>query len=72
MAALLFAGLVEALGVCWSTMVDVDEERLKVLASGAKCVSLSSTECVRIHNRREHSYALLVSFQDMVAAAQRS
>lgn len=52
MAALLLAGLVEALGVCWSTMVDVDEERLKVLASGAKCVSLSSAECVRRHDGR--------------------
>lgn len=54
MAALLLAGLVEALGVCWSTMVDVDEERLNVLASGARCVSLSSAECVRTrtHNRR--------------------
>ena len=37
----------------WSlTMVDVDDERLKVLASGARCVSLS----------------FLVSFQDMAAA----
>lgn len=33
----------EALGVAWSlTIVDVDEERLNVLASGARCVSLSS------------------------------
>ena len=50
--ALLLAELVAALGVCWSTMVDVDEERLKVLASGARCVSLSSAECVRMHNGR--------------------
>jgi hypothetical protein len=76
MAALLLAGLVEALGVCWSTMVDVDEERLKVLASGARCVSLSSAGCVRTrtHNRTggRQGYTLLVSFQDMVAATQQS
>lgn len=50
--ALLLAELVAALGVCWSTMVDVDDERLKVLASGARCVSLSSAECVRMHRGR--------------------
>ena len=37
----------EALGVAWSlTIVDVDDERLNVLARGARCVSLSST---RLH-----------------------
>src|SRR5690242_6253017 len=51
-AAWLLAELVAALGVCWSTMVEVDEERLKVLASGARCVSLSSAACVRKHNGR--------------------
>lgn len=35
-------------GVCSPTMVDVDDERLKVLASGARCVSLSSTVRQRI------------------------
>lgn len=34
---------VAAFGVGWSlTMVEVDDERLKVLARGARCVSLSS------------------------------
>lgn len=51
-AAWLLAELVAALGVCWSTMVEVDEERLNVLASGARCVSLSSAACVRKHNGR--------------------
>lgn len=37
---------VVALGVCSPlVMVDVDEERLKVLARGARWVSLSSTVC---------------------------
>lgn len=66
------AELVAALGVCWSTMVDVDDERLKVLASGARCVSLSSTHGVRMHNGRLMGYTLFVSFQDMAAAARRS
>jgi hypothetical protein len=39
-------------GVWSPTIVDVDDERLKVLASGARCVSLS----------------FLVSFQDMITA----
>lgn len=39
----------EALGVAWSlTIVDVDDERLNVLAKGARCVSLSSAMVVRI------------------------
>lgn len=39
----LLAELLDA----WSpTMVDVDDERLNVLASGARCVSLSSARCV--------------------------
>lgn len=29
-------------------MVEVDDERLNVFARGARCVSLSSTHCVRI------------------------
>jgi hypothetical protein len=37
---------------CSPTIVDVDDERLKVLASGARCVSLS----------------FLVSFQDIVGS----
>jgi hypothetical protein len=37
------AVLLVALGVCSPlTIVDVDDERLNVLASGARCVSLSS------------------------------
>jgi hypothetical protein len=37
------AVLLVALGVCSPlTMVDVEDERLNVLASGARCVSLSS------------------------------
>ena len=37
------AAELEALGVGWSpTIVDVDDERLNVLARGARCVSLSS------------------------------
>lgn len=73
--ALLLAGLVAALGVCWSTMVEVDDERLNVLASGARCVSLSSAECVRKQGAwwaGRQGYTLLVIFQDMVAAARRS
>ena len=58
--ALLPAELVAAFGVCWSTMVDVDDERLNVFASGARCVSLSSAQCVRKHNgaagRATHSW----------------
>ena len=38
---------VDALGVDWSTMVDVDDDRLNVLARGARCVSLSSTKTIR-------------------------
>jgi len=42
------AAELEALGVGWSpTMVDVDDERLNVLARGARCVSLSSAARVR-------------------------
>jgi hypothetical protein len=51
----------------WSpTMVDVDDERLKVLARGARCVSLSSAD----RQQRQQAgapHALLVSFHDMVA-----
>lgn len=39
----LASGLVGGLDAASFVMVDVDEERLKVLASGARCVSLSST-----------------------------
>lgn len=39
----LASGLVEV-GLGVSTMVDVDEERLKVFASGARWVSLSSVQ----------------------------
>jgi hypothetical protein len=65
--------LLEALGVAWSpTIVDVDDERLNVFARGARCVSLSSTRAIRGgHGTNVLIYALLVSFQDMVAAAQR-
>jgi hypothetical protein len=42
------AAELEALGVGWSpTIVDVDDERLNVLARGARCVSLSSGARVR-------------------------
>lgn len=42
------AAELEALGVGWSpTIVDVDDERLNVLARGARCVSLSSAVRVR-------------------------
>lgn len=42
------AAELEALGVGWSpTIVDVDDERLNVLARGARCVSLSSAARVR-------------------------
>lgn len=60
----------EALGVCSPpTMVDVDDERLKVLASGARWVSLSSARCyVRRADEQMCPYALLVSFQLMAAA----
>jgi hypothetical protein len=48
--------LLVELGVFWSsTMVDVDEERLKVFASGARCVSFS----------------FLVSFQLIVESRRR-
>lgn len=36
------------LGVWSPTIVEVDDERLNVLASGARCVSLSSTHDVRV------------------------
>jgi hypothetical protein len=42
------AAELEALGVVWSpTIVDVDDERLNVLARGARCVSFSSAALVR-------------------------
>lgn len=50
------------------TIVDVDEDRLKVLARGARCVSLSSAIVRRDRCRQVAGYALLVSFQDMIAA----
>lgn len=36
----------DALGGWSPTMVEVDDERLNVFASGARCVSLSSAYCV--------------------------
>jgi hypothetical protein len=49
--------LLVELGVFWSsTMVDVEEERLKVFASGARCVSFS----------------FLVSFQLIVESRRRA
>ena len=56
------AAELEALGVGWSsTMVDVDDERLNVLARGARCVSLSSAARVRgaslvVGERDTHSW----------------
>ena len=52
-------------------MVEVDEERLKVLARGAKCVSLSSESVSQRSSQDGDTRAevcediLLVSFQDM-------
>lgn len=59
-------------GVWSPTMVEVDEERLKVLASGARCVSLSSRQMLGGTETDTKGDVLLVSFQDMVAAGQRS
>jgi len=56
----------EGLGVESPTMVDVDEDRLKVFASGARCVSFSSGQIVRPVTRLLGSHLLLVNFQDMV------
>jgi hypothetical protein len=50
------------------TMVDVDEERLKVLARGARCVSLSSAAGQTVNRDDGQENALLVIFQDMAAA----
>lgn len=74
LASMGLAVLVAAVGVlAWSLTVDADEERLNVLASGARCVSLSSA--VLSQRRRAwrcawtRAHALLVSFHDMAAVA---
>ena len=67
------AELLAAFGVCSPlTMVEVEDERLKVLASGARCVSLSSATCQGRCESDRRRYALLVSFQLMAAAADLS
>ena len=42
---------VDAFGVCSPDAVEFDDERLNVLASGARCVSLSSGRGVRTGRR---------------------
>lgn len=49
-------------------MVDVDEERLKVFARGARCVSLSSATVSDTTKAMYRGYRLLVSFQLIVEA----
>ena len=57
--------LLDALGVCSPlTMVEVEDERLKVLASGARCVSLSSTagqRGIRGHKKNGHTHSSSIS-----------
>lgn len=63
--------LLVAFGVCSPlTMVEVEDERLKVLASGARWVSLSSAACQRRYEGNMRRYALLVSFQLMAAGVR--
>jgi len=66
-AVVLEDGVDEGFGVSL-TMVDVEVERLKVFASGARCVSLSSVlQSVQFSPQDITVHALFVSFQDMVA-----
>ena len=54
------------------TMVEVEDERLKVLARGARCVSLSSAGGqTEPGEDSEVKYALFVSFQDMVVGRRQ-
>lgn len=65
--------VLEGFGVS-ATMVEVDEERLKVFANGAKCVSLSSVGHQILASNSvppDGFYLLLVSFQDMIAVVAR-
>jgi len=65
-AVVLEDGAEESFGVSL-TMVDVEVERLKVFASGARCVSLSSVlQSVQCSIQGITVHALFVSFQDMV------
>lgn len=68
----LARGLDGGFGASLLVMVDVEDERLKVLARGARCVSFSSGVAVSTRDRRtkqrwrfDHNI-LLVNFQDMV------
>ena len=73
--ALLTGVVLDALVVCESgVIVEVDAERLNVLANGAKWVSFSSVafDQQRLHSHSKQRYALLVSFQDILVVCNET